>query len=77
MSTVASDQWKLLIQDFVQELLADIEAGKASDRSDDFELGRRTACYELLDRLRLQAGAFGLDANEIGFRDVDLEDRLL
>jgi len=78
MSTVAADQWKLLLHDFVYELIEDIKGFKAEAQDDDaFELGRRTAYYELLDRLRQQVEAFGLDANEIGLKDADLEREIL
>ena len=75
MSTVAADHWKLLLSDFVAELIQDVQAAKAAAtaENDSFELGRRMAYYDLLDRLRQQVNAFGLDASEIGLKDVDLE----
>jgi hypothetical protein len=78
VSTVAADQWKLLLHDFVAELIDDVRTLKAEGKKDEaFELGRRTAYYELLDRLHQQIEAFGLDANEIGFKDADLEREIL
>lgn len=78
MNTATADPWKLLVRDFAFELMEEVKSQKTDVQSDDpFVLGRRTAYYELLDRLRQEVGAFGLDVRDVGLDTANLERDIL